>query len=183
MTSHSPPSVAVTIVTYNSGRFIRRCLEFLLKQDYQHVEVIVVDNASTDHTTQILGDYEKRVHVIRNRENVGFAAAQNQAIAVSNSEWVLTLNPDVQVTSKFIAALVAAGIADPSAGSVCGKLLGMSSEFRDRPRRRFSIPRVCTSLPICGISIVEAESRMPASMRTSNMSLARRAPRRSIDGR
>lgn len=123
------PSVAVTIVTYNSGRFIRRCLEFLAEQDYPRVEIIVVDNASRDDTPQILREYEQRVRIIRNAKNVGFAAAQNQAIALTNAEWILTLNPDVRVSSKFIGGLVAAGIADPTVGSVCGKLLAMSPDF------------------------------------------------------
>jgi GT2 family glycosyltransferase len=123
------PPVAATIVTYNSGRFIERCLEFLLDQDYSRFEVIVVDNASVDHTPDILRRYDKRVQVIRNRENLGFAAAQNQAIALTDADWVLTLNPDVRVTSDFLAKLVAAGVADPAVGTVCGKLLAMSPDF------------------------------------------------------
>ena len=117
--------LAVTIVTYNSARFIRRCLEWVLAQDYPHVEIIVVDNASTDGTIQILRDFENRVRVIYNRENVGFAAGQNQAIALSGADWILTLNPDVRLTPGFVTALISAAESDPSAGSVCGKLLAM----------------------------------------------------------
>src|ERR1700685_3702943 len=117
--------LAVTIVTYNSARFIRRCLEWVLAQDYPHVEIIVVDNASTDGTIQILRDFENRVRVIYNRENVGFAAGQNQAIALSGAEWILTVNPDVRLTPGFVTALISAAESDPSAGSVCGKLLAM----------------------------------------------------------
>ena len=75
--------VSVTLVTFNSGRFIRRCLESVLEQRYPNLEVIVVDNASTDGTTDIIEQFEDRCVVIYNQENIGFAAAQNQAIALS----------------------------------------------------------------------------------------------------
>ncbi len=121
--------VSVTIVTYNSGRFIKRCLESVLAQRYPAAEIIVVDNASTDGTTDILEQFEDRCKVIYNRENVGFAAAQNQAILLSSGDWVLTLNPDVLLASNFIHSLVEAGRLDPQIGSVCGKLLTMTATF------------------------------------------------------
>lgn len=121
--------VSVTIVTYNSGRFIKRCLESVLEQRYPHQEVIVVDNASTDGTIDILETFEDRCRVVYNQENIGFAAAQNQAIGMARGGWVLTLNPDVLLLPTFVQALVEAGRIDPRVGSVCGKLLVMSASF------------------------------------------------------
>ena len=121
--------VSVTIVTYDSGRFIKRCLESVLSQRYPLKEVIVVDNASTDGTIDILEQFEDRCQVYYNEENMGFAAAQNQAIKLSNGDWVLTLNPDVLLLPNFIQALVDAGQFDSRIGSVCGKLLTMTSHF------------------------------------------------------
>jgi len=115
--------VSVTIVTYNSGRFIKRCLESVLAQKYVNKESIVVDNASTDGTIDILEQFEDRCQIIYNDENIGFAAAQNQAIRASRGEWVLTLNPDVLLLPNFIQALVDAGQFDSKIGTVCGKLL------------------------------------------------------------
>src|ERR1035438_694974 len=86
--------VSVTIVTYNSGRFIKRCLESVLAQRYTHKQIVIVDNASNDGTIDILEQFEDRCQVYYNDENVGFAEAQNQAIRLSSGEWVLTLNPD-----------------------------------------------------------------------------------------
>src|SRR5579884_3307735 len=121
--------VSVTIVTYNSGRFIRRCLESVLEQKYRDKEIIVIDNASTDGTIDILEQFEDRCTIVYNDENIGFAAAQNQAIAMSSGEWVLTLNPDVLLLPGFIQSLVDAGSIDSGAGTVCGKLLTILATF------------------------------------------------------
>jgi glycosyltransferase involved in cell wall biosynthesis len=66
--------VSVTIVTYNSGRFIRRCLESVLQQRYPNKEVIVVDNASTDNTSELLAARRPDVHVISLKRNRGSCA-------------------------------------------------------------------------------------------------------------
>lgn len=126
--------VSVTIVTYNSGRFIKRCLESVLAQRYPLKEVIVVDNKSTDGTIDILDQFTDRVRIEYNDENIGFAAAQNQAIHMSNGEWVLTLNPDVLLMPNFIQSLVDAGNRDEKIGTVCGKLLAMMATF-DLPEK------------------------------------------------
>src|SRR6202158_77257 len=121
--------VSVTIVTYNSGRFIKRCLESVLAQRYANKEIIVIDNASSDGTVDILEQFEDRCQIIYNDENIGFAAAQNQAIGLSSGEWVLTLNPDVLLLPNFIQSLVEAGQVDPKVGTVCGKLLTIRATF------------------------------------------------------
>jgi GT2 family glycosyltransferase len=121
--------VSVTIVTYNSGRFIKRCLESVLAQKYPAKEIIVVDNASTDGTSDILEQFEDRCQIIYNSENFGFAAAQNQAIRMSGGDWVLALNPDLLLLPGFIQALVEAGSISPKVGTVCGKLLTMTATF------------------------------------------------------
>jgi GT2 family glycosyltransferase len=122
-------SVSVTLVTYNSGRFIKRCLESVLAQRYRNLEIVVIDNASDDGTTDILEQFEDRCRIVYNSKNVGFAAAQNQAIAISTGDWVLTLNPDVLLLPNFIQSLVNAGHIDRNIGTVCGKLLTMTANF------------------------------------------------------
>ena len=121
--------VSVTIVTYNSGRFIKRCLESVLAQRYANKEIIVVDNASSDGTVDILEQFEDRCQIIYNDENIGFAAAQNQAIRCGSGDWVLTLNPDVLLLPNFIQALVEGGQIDAKVGTVCGKLLTILASF------------------------------------------------------
>ncbi len=126
--------VSVTVVTYNSGRFIKRCLESVLEQKYGNMEVVIIDNASTDGTVDLLEQFADRCRIYYNDENVGFASAQNQAIALSRGEWVLTLNPDVLLLPNFIQALVDAGQVDPKVGTICGKLLTIRPTF-DLPEK------------------------------------------------
>jgi GT2 family glycosyltransferase len=127
--------VSVTIVTYNSGRFIKRCLESVLEQKYEAKEIIVIDNASTDGTVDILEQFEGVCRVVYNSDNIGFAAAQNQAIRLAKGEWVLTLNPDVLMLPNFIEGLVEAARVDDGIGTVCGKLLTIKAtmELPDQP--------------------------------------------------
>jgi GT2 family glycosyltransferase len=131
----SKDAVSVTVVTFNSGRFIKRCLDSVLEQKYANLEVIVIDNASTDGTVDLLEQFADRCRIYYNDENIGFAAAQNQAIALAQGEWVLTLNPDVLLLPNFIQALVEAGHVDPKAGTVCGKLLTIRPSF-DLPEKQ-----------------------------------------------
>ena len=121
--------VSITIVTYNSARYIRQCLESVFDQDYSPIEIIVIDNGSSDETPRVLRDFECRVTIIYNSKNIGFAAGQNQAIVLSTGEWVLTLNPDVRLTKDFLSRMMTAAEAIPEIGSVSGKLLRMNADF------------------------------------------------------
>src|SRR5204863_46188 len=116
-------------------RFIKRCLESVLEQKYSNMEVVVIDNASTDGTVDLLEQFAEQCRIYYNDENLGFAAAQNQAISLSRGEWVLTLNPDVLLLPNFIQSLVDAGQVDPKVGSVCGKLLTIRATF-DLPEKQ-----------------------------------------------
>jgi GT2 family glycosyltransferase len=98
--------------------------------------VVVVDNASTDGTAEILKEFGARIDVIPNRCNVGFAAAQNQGIRSNRAEWVLTLNPDLLMEEDFVRRLVDAGELDDAAGAVCGKLLSIGHGFQRLTERR-----------------------------------------------
>ena len=121
--------MAVTVVTHNSEAYIRSCLESVLSQGHPPCEVAIVDNSSRDGTLDAVIPFRGRVRVIRNSSNLGFAAAQNQAIAATRSAWVLTLNPDTQLEPGFLSRLLDAAEADSRAGAVCGKLRSMHADL------------------------------------------------------
>jgi GT2 family glycosyltransferase len=117
-----PPIVSAIITTYNSANSIEACLSSLLQQQYP-LEVIVIDNASSDNTRDLLSKFHERAKLIFNEQNVGFAAAQNQGFSEANGDWLLSLNPDVILNPDFVAKLIANTGADPKVGTLCGKLL------------------------------------------------------------
>ena len=126
----SSPAISVTIVTYNSARFIQQCLYYVLAQSFKDVEVIVVDNLSSDETPQILRGFEGQVQVVYNKENTGFVGGQNQAMELARGAWILALNPDVRLSPDFLSSVLAAGKANEQIGTVCGKLLAMQADFK-----------------------------------------------------
>jgi GT2 family glycosyltransferase len=117
------------MVTFNSSRYVRRSLNAALGQRGVRVQAVVVDNASTDDTVNILKEFGDRIQVILNPVNLGFAAAQNQAIRAGHGDWILTLNPDLLMEPDFLRRLVEAGELDPQTGAVCGKLLSIGPGF------------------------------------------------------
>ena len=128
-----PPLVSVLITTYNSAKYLRACLESVRKQTHSAIEIVIVDNASSDGTRDLLRGLEAGIRVILNETNIGFAAGQNAAARVARGEWLLSLNPDVVLSPTFVAEIVAAGELDASVGAVSGKLLrwnpGEPNEF------------------------------------------------------
>ncbi len=123
--------VSITIVTWNSASCLRECLASVARQDYPDIEVIVLDNASTDGTRGILREFRPRLRVIYKEQNIGFAAGQNEAIRSAYGDWILCLNPDVLLRQDFVSRLVAAGTAHPEASAICGKLLRWKPESAD----------------------------------------------------
>jgi GT2 family glycosyltransferase len=128
--------VSVSIVTHNSRRFVEACLASVVRQQLQPLEIMIVDNASSDGTAEWLEDWAAGtaslgvpVRLVRNTRNVGFAAGQNQAIRGARGEWVLTLNPDVRLEEAFLLRLLSAARRDSRAGVICGKLLRAASDF------------------------------------------------------
>ena len=98
---------SVIIVTYNSAGWIRDCIASVLAQkaDCRRLEVIVVDNASSDGSASIVRREFPEVVLALNEQNVGFAAAVNRGAAEAQCEKLLLLNPDASLRSGFFSHL------------------------------------------------------------------------------
>jgi GT2 family glycosyltransferase len=124
------PSVSIGIVTWNSAGVIERCLAAIRQQTHPAIELLVVDNGSTDGTPRLLEhDTSERERLPLDR-NVGFAAAHNLAIRKTSGDFYLALNPDVFLSPAFVATLVEATAQDPRIGAATGKLLSADDPTR-----------------------------------------------------
>ena len=106
--SHAATDIGVVVVTYQSARTIRRCLDLLLAST-PVARIVVIDNASDDGTLDLLRDFAERheeVTVVRNSDNRGFAAACNQGASALATPWVAFVNPDCYVPAGAIERLV-----------------------------------------------------------------------------
>ncbi|NOU66256.1 glycosyltransferase [Paenibacillus sp. LMG 31461] len=123
MEASNKRTVSVHIVTYNSAEYIEDCLEAVLGQSHPIDQIIVIDNASKDHTLHSLTKWQDRCTIIRNEQNNGFAGAHNQAIRMTETDYCLILNPDVVLEPDYVLNIFLALQNHHQAGSATGKLL------------------------------------------------------------
>ncbi len=119
----SPKKVSVVIASYNNMAFITDCVASAISQSYPEVEVILVDNASTDGTPELVRGSFPGVGVIQNEANELFCAAQNRGIRASSGDYVLSLNSDVVLEPRFVEEAVRAIESNQKVGSVTGRIL------------------------------------------------------------
>jgi len=112
--------ISVVIPSYNYARFVREAIDSALAQTYPPLEVIVVDDGSTDATPEVLASYGDRIRVIRQR-NEGVARARNAGIATARGDYVAFLDADDVWHPRKLELQIARFDGDPSLGLVhCG---------------------------------------------------------------
>lgn len=92
--------ISVIIVTFNSQTQIVKCLESLDNYTELSVEVLIIDNASSDKTVEIVKKEFPEVKLIQNTTNIGFTKACNQGARIAKGEYILFLNPDTVIKNK-----------------------------------------------------------------------------------
>src|SRR5574341_867423 len=118
--------VSIGLVTWNSAAYLPGCLSALTRQRYTHFELIVVDNASTDHSLELVVQYCPSALVIVNDTNMGFCHAHNQALRASKGVYYMSLNPDLFLMPDFLLQVTRAIALDNAIGQVSGKLYRVS---------------------------------------------------------
>ena len=115
--------VAVVIVNWDGRHFLGRCLGSLELETFSDFEVVLVDNGSTDGSVSYVEHHFPQVRLICNETNIGFAAANNQAIRATSSEFVVTLNNDTEVDPVWLEELVRVAESDERVGALSSKML------------------------------------------------------------
>jgi GT2 family glycosyltransferase len=118
------PRVSIVIPLFNKVELTAKCLESLAEHTPDGLyEVILVDNASTDATPQLLDCLEGNVKVVVNEKNLGFAAASNQGAELAGTPNLLFLNNDIEAKAGWLEAMLKVIDADPTVAAVGSRLL------------------------------------------------------------
>jgi glycosyltransferase involved in cell wall biosynthesis len=140
--------VSVVIPTYNYSHFILDAVKSVLAQDVRDLEVIVVDDGSTDNTCDVIEPYTDRVKYIY-QENAGLSAARNTGICKSSGEFILFLDADDVLGPHSIASQVSSFESNPVAAIVvCENKLFRETDRNGRPKPFGSWPLFQRDLPV-----------------------------------
>ena len=142
-TARTTPDLSVVIVNWNGLEYLQECLDSVFNYtEGISVEVILVDNASTDGSVPMARAKYPQVRVIANTQNLGFAKANNQAFPFCNGRYVLLMNPDTRVLGDALSAMVRFMDSHPDAGISGCRVLNPDLTLQLACRRSIPTPAV-----------------------------------------
>ena len=127
------PLVSVIVLNYNAGELLLNCIESIKKSAYKNLEIIVVDNISTDKSQKACKEKYPDIKLIQNDENFGYCEGNNIGIREAKGDYIVILNPDTIVESNWIEELISAynkfgeGLYQPKHLSLSEKTVLMSA--------------------------------------------------------
>jgi GT2 family glycosyltransferase len=127
---HDDPEVSILIVTFNRAELTFACLRSICENYSERSEVIIVDNASTDATSQLL-DRIRGARIFRNRENLNFLLAVNQAAKEARAPYLLMLNNDAQLLPGSLRAALETIQSDQLIGAVGGRIVLLDGSLQE----------------------------------------------------
>jgi glycosyltransferase involved in cell wall biosynthesis len=139
----SEPLVSIVVLCHNYGRFLAEAIESALAQDYPNLELIVVDDGSTDDSLDVARRYDDRVRVLT-QENQGLARTCNRGAREAGGEWFTFLSADDRFAPTYVSELRAALDREPEASFAysAARLFGaQSGVMPSRPFSAFSLIR------------------------------------------
>lgn len=151
--------LSVIIVNYNVQSFLEQCLISVLEAGKNiDMEIWVVDNNSVDNSLDMLSDKFPQVKVIANKENVGFAKANNQAMRIASGQYILLLNPDTVVSADTFEKCIAFMDQTPDCGGLGVKMVDGKGRFLPESKRGLPTPKVAF-YKIFGLSALFPKSK------------------------
>jgi len=128
--------ISVIIVSYNTSSVLKQCLNHLFLHPGKHgLEVFVVDNASSDDSVSMIKKDYNKVILMENQENMGFAAANNQAYQQATGDYIILLNPDAFIKPGTIDSAVRFMEETPKCGLAGGKLINPKGTMEPSARK------------------------------------------------
>ena len=103
------PKVSVIIPVYNSEKYIEKCINSVLEQDYQEFELILINDGSKDGSLKILERYKEKYKekiVLVNQENCGVSKTRNNAIQIANGEYIMFMDNDDFIDKDYIKTYI-----------------------------------------------------------------------------
>ncbi len=151
--------LSIIIVNYNVKYFLEQCLHSVLNSSRNiKSEIFVVDNNSVDGSCTMIREKFSEVKLIENKENIGFARANNQAIKKASGKFILILNPDTVVEEHTFARCLEFMTNNPDAGSLGVKMIDGKGNFLPESKRSLPTPAVAF-YKIFGLSALFPRSR------------------------
>ena len=122
--SHSikKPLISIIIPIYNSEKLLSPCLDSVTNQTYNNLEIILINDGSTDHSSKIIKEYANKDHRIKiiEEKNQGQSAARNQGLKIAKGEYISFIDSDDKVEKTFIEKLLKPYQDGKTSLSVCG---------------------------------------------------------------
>lgn len=137
------PLVSVIVVTWNGKKYALECLESLRAQSVENLEIIVVDNGSTDGTPEAIRDEYPEVVLLENGCNLGFATANNIGMQACHGEYIALINSDVVVPRNCLQRIVEFMRGKSNVGMVGPKMLSPNGTIGDSVMR---LPTIANTL-------------------------------------
>ncbi|MFT4565307.1 MAG: riboflavin kinase/FMN adenylyltransferase [Saprospiraceae bacterium] len=122
--------VTTAILNYNGSRFLKQFLPFHLNSSFESQELLVIDNASTDNSTEILKSEFSDVQINHIEKNLGFAGGYNEGLTNVYTKYIAIVNSDIEVSKNWLEPLVEALEADPELVAVQPKILSFAHKSK-----------------------------------------------------
>ena len=119
------PIVSIIVLNYNGKKFLKDCFDTLLSCTYPKLELIMVDNSSTDDSVALISENYKQVKIIQTGSNSGYSKAYNISFKQAKGKYFILLNNDVKVEPDWIEPLVEAAEKDEKTGALQPKIVSM----------------------------------------------------------
>jgi len=138
MSENIAPLVSVCIPTYNSGATLAETLASIVGQSYSRLEILVVDNASTDNTVEVASRFDdSRIRIYRNAENIGAEGNFNRCIALASGAYTAIYHADDLYTARIVAEQVDFLDRHPGVGGVLTEAMVIDDRGREIGAIRF----------------------------------------------